>query len=475
MSEEKVLRTRYKIILLVSGIILVLLAAYLSMPKQVKMYVLGINSLEPLDISLYQRILIFAPHNDDETLGQGGLIASAVKSGKQVKVVIATNGDGYTFATIEEFRKFFPSGKDYIKMGNVRQQESINALAVLGLNKENVTFLSYPDRGSPSMWLDNWSCATPYKSPFTDTTRSAYALTYNPNSQYCGENYLADVEGVIHDFHPDLVLYPHPEDAHPDHWGLSNFVRLALKMEQLKQVGNPPEQFAYLVHRPGFPSPEGYKPATPLLPPYKLYQINQEWYQVSLSQDMESLKWKAIQQYRSQIPSLRRLLESFVRTNELFARIESPVLLKGTSANPSDPSTWRDSTGQPVSALKIDPTGDFITRDATPNADITALYGMIDNSQILHICGEMLTNIEELTTYTLKVKTYGDKGFEEVNLSYPNHGAQNSLTGSGNRVCTVLKMADLHNPSIMMIGFETHTAALGTIDHIGWVFLDVPK
>jgi hypothetical protein len=26
-----------------------------------------------------------------------------------------------------------------------------------------------------------------------------------------------------------------------------------------------------------------------------------------------------------------------------------------------------------------------------------------------------------------------------------------------------------------MIGFETRTTALGTIDHIGWVFLDVPK
>jgi LmbE family N-acetylglucosaminyl deacetylase len=325
------------------------------------------------------------------------------------------------------------------------------------------------------MWLDNWSCATPYKSPFTDTTRSVYALTYNPNSHYCGEDYLADVESIIHDFQPDLVLYPHPEDAHPDHWGLSNFVRLAVKMEQLKQAAKPPDQFAYLVHRPGFPSPEGYKPATPLLPPYKLYQINQDWYQVGLSQDMESLKWKAIQQYHSQIPSLRRLLESFVRTNELFARIESPVLLKGTVANPNDPSTWRDSTGQVVSALGIDPTGDFITRDAVPDADITAIYGLIDESQILHICGELRANIGDLTTYTIKVKTYGDNGFEEVNLSYPDHSTSDKIMESGNRVCGVLKMSDLHNPSIMMIGFETHSPALGTIDHIGWVFMDVPK
>ena len=469
------MRAKYKIVLLVLGVILVLLTAYLLLPKEVKMYVLGINSLEPLDISPYQRILVFAPHNDDETLGQGGVIAQAVKSGKAVKVVIATNGDGYTFATMEEFRKLFPTGQDYIKMGNIRQQESIQALNVLGLKKEDVVFLSYPDRGSPSLWLDHWACASAYRSPYTETTRSAYSLTYDPNSQYCGEDYLADVESVLHDFEPDLILYPHPEDAHPDHWGLSNFVRLALKMEQLIRPSYQPEAIAYLVHRPGFPSPEGYKPSLPLLPPSKLFQIDPEWYQVALSSDVESLKWDAIQQYRSQIPSLRRLLESFVRTNELFARIDSPALVKGTADNPDDPSTWKDSAGQPVKPLIVDPTGDFITRDAVPGADITALYGIIDDNQDLHICGEMLTKIGEFTTYTLKIKTYGDNGFEEVNLSYPDHNTPKIVMGSGNNICTVRKMSDLHNPSIITIGFETHTAALGTIDHIGWVFLDVPK
>ena len=469
------MKQRTKLILMFSGIIVVLLAFYWLMPKQVKMYVLGINSLEILDTSPYQRILIFAPHNDDETLAQGGVIANAVKNGNEVKVVIATNGDGYTFATMEEFRKFFPSGQDYIKMGNVRQQESINALNVLGLKKENVIFLSYPDRGSPSMWLDYWSCSTPYKSPFTDTTRSAYAQTFNPNSQYCGADFLIDVQSTIHDFQPDLILYPHPEDAHPDHWGLSNFVRLALKMEQLTRPEYQPEYFAYLVHRPGFPSPEGYKPATPLLPPYKLFQISQDWYQVELSQDVESLKWDAIQQYRSQIPSLRRLLESFVRTNELFARIGSPILLHGTAGNPNDPSTWKDLSGNQVDPLSNDPADDFITRDAVPDADITALYGIVDDNQKLNICGELLKNIGRFVTYSLKVKTYGDNGFEEMDLSYPDHSLQNTVTGSGNHVCGILNMAELHNPSILMIGFETHTTALGTIDHIGWVYLGVPK
>jgi LmbE family N-acetylglucosaminyl deacetylase len=469
------LRTKYKLILPASAIVLLFLVFYFLLPRQVEMYVLGINSLEILDDSSYQRILVFAPHNDDETLGQGGVIANAVKNGKEVRVVVATNGDGYTFATMEEFRKLFPTGQDYIKMGNVRQQESINALNVLGLKKEKILFLSYPDRGSPSLWMDNWKCSTPYKSPFTDTTRSAYAQTYNPISQYCGEDFLADVQSNIHDFQPDLILYPHPEDVHPDHWGLSNFVQLALKMEQLTQPEYKPDYFAYLVHRPGFPSPEGYKPNTPLLPPYKLFQINPDWYQVELSQDVESQKWKAIQEYRSQIPSLRRLLESFVRTNELFARIASPKLLHGTGDNPNDPSTWKDLMGNPLEPMAKDPSDDFITRDAVPDADITALYGIIDAKQNLNICGELLRPVGKFVTYTLKVKTYGDNGFEEMNLSYPHNSAANTATGSGNHVCGVQNITELHNPSILMIGFETHTAALGTIDHIGWVFLDVPK
>jgi LmbE family N-acetylglucosaminyl deacetylase len=469
------LRTKYKFILLASSILLLLLVVYLLLPRQVEMYVLGINSLEILDTSSYQRILVFAPHNDDETLGQGGLLANAVKNGKDVSVVIATNGDGYTFATMEEFRKLFPTGKDYIKMGNVRQQESINALNMLGLKKENIFFLSYPDRGSPALWLGNWNCNTPYKSPFTDTTRSAYAQTYNPISQYCGEDLLADVQKTIHEFQPDLILYPHPEDVHPDHWGLSNFVRLALKMELLTQPNYMPDYFAYLVHRPGFPSPEGYKPATSLMPPYKLFQINPDWYQVELSQEEESQKWNAIQEYRSQIPSLHRLLESFVRTNELFTRIGSPKLLRGTLDNPNNPSTWKDLLGNPLEPMANDPSDDFITRDAVPDADITALYGIIDDSQKLNICGELLKPVGRFVTYLLKVKTYGDNGFEEMNLSYHENNLSNNATGSGNHVCGNLNITELHNPSILMIGFETHTTALGTIDHIGWVFLDVPN
>ena len=40
-------------------------------------------------------ILIIAPHPDDEILGFAGIIYGAMKLGKDVKIVIVTNGDGY--------------------------------------------------------------------------------------------------------------------------------------------------------------------------------------------------------------------------------------------------------------------------------------------------------------------------------------------------------------------------------------------
>lgn len=469
------MQKRNKVLLIVAGILLLLALVYIVIPRQVKMYVLGINSLESLDISPFQRILVFAPHNDDETLGQGGLIDTAIKAGKQVEVVIATNGDGYTFATMEEFRKVFPTGMDYIKLGNIRQEESISALQVLGLDRKNVFFLSYPDRGSPALWLTNWTCDNPYHSPFTNTSRSEYALTYNPTSQYCGEDFLADVQSSIHNFQPDLILYPHPEDAHPDHWGLSNFVRLAITMEEHLAPGYKPETLAYLVHRPGFPTQGEYHPDLPLLPPAKLFQINPDWYQFGLSTDVETQKWNAIQQYKSQLSSLRELLESFVRTNELFARIDTPQLVTGTAVKPDDPSTWKNAAGHSVSPLQLDPTMDFISRDAVPDADITAMYGIIDGNQVLHLCGEMRTHIGPLVTYTIKVKSYGDNGFEERNLSYLNGRGQAGISGAGKYVCAVIKMADLHHPTVIMIGFETHALSPNTIDHIGWIFPVLPQ
>ena len=79
---------------------------------------------EPLDLR-GERLLVLAPHPDDEVIGCGGLVALHLREGRRVRVVVATDG-GEAGEPAE------------------RQRESRAALASLG-NAE-IEFLNLPDR-----------------------------------------------------------------------------------------------------------------------------------------------------------------------------------------------------------------------------------------------------------------------------------------------------------------------------------------
>jgi len=109
----------------------------------------------------------------------------------------------------------------------------------------------------------------------------------------------------------------------------------------------------YLVHRPNFPEPRGYLPSVNLLPPLALFQSNPEWFAFDLTPTEISTKNEAVQQYKSQLPSLRGLLESFVRSNELFAGVETTVLPMITSGVLNDPATWLDKNRQEAGLVEV--------------------------------------------------------------------------------------------------------------------------
>ena len=62
------------------------------------------------------RILVLAPHPDDELLGAAGLLLEAEEKGVEAKIVIATNGDGYPWAARFSKYKFVVSSKDLIAL-----------------------------------------------------------------------------------------------------------------------------------------------------------------------------------------------------------------------------------------------------------------------------------------------------------------------------------------------------------------------
>lgn len=133
---------------------------------------------------LGERLLVLAPHPDDEVIGCGGLIAKHLREGRAVRVVVATDG-----------AEADPSVGDRDDYRRRREEESRRGLEVLG--DVDVHFLRFPDRG-----LDD------------------------------------SVAGAIREhlaaFKPDLICVPSPVEIHPDHLALSRaFCELVQRDESL--------------------------------------------------------------------------------------------------------------------------------------------------------------------------------------------------------------------------------------------------
>jgi LmbE family N-acetylglucosaminyl deacetylase len=405
------------------------------------------STLYPLDLQGHQKLLVMAPHCDDETLGTAGLILAAQRLGMQVRVVVATNGDGYFFVTAQEFNKVYPTSKDYIRMGEIRQQESLAALKVLGVQAEQVSFLGYPDRGSPAEWNDHWLSQDPYRSPYSRDTRSPYPLTYNPKSVYAGEDYLADILSILDSYRPDLIVYPHADDVHSDHWGLNVFTRLAIAEKSHADPACQPAQLTYLIHRPDFPVLKGLKPQASLMHPPALLDLYPDWFRLDLTPEDAALKGQAVQAYRSQLPLLRGLMESFVRANELFAPVETVSLPALVSGDPADPSTWIDPDGQPIPPVERDPVGDFVTRKALPGGDLVAAYLARSDTNMLWICSQAREEASAGLTYRLRLKALTGNAvlLYEARTGMEPEGWKKALH-SGVYTCAQVSMSEIGHP-----------------------------
>ena len=85
--------------------------------------------------------VILSPHPDDETLGCGGLIAAARAAGRDVLVMILTDGSGSHPGSLK-----YPAPA----LTQLRREESRAAVAVLGVPAEQVIFVDLKDTAAPS-------------------------------------------------------------------------------------------------------------------------------------------------------------------------------------------------------------------------------------------------------------------------------------------------------------------------------------
>ncbi len=84
--------------------------------------------------------LVVAPHPDDESLGCGGLIAEAARLGEVVHVAVVTDGAG-SHSGSQTHRPEL--------LRQLRRGETLEAVAVLGMPPERVSFLGLPDGRAP--------------------------------------------------------------------------------------------------------------------------------------------------------------------------------------------------------------------------------------------------------------------------------------------------------------------------------------
>ena len=289
----------------------------------------GIKVIEP--ITKGDRILILAPHPDDETIGCAGIIQQALSAGAQVQVVYLTNGDHNQIAFIVYEKRLTLRKGEFIHMGEVRRQEAIKAMALLGLDENNLVFLGYPDFGTFVIFSQYWQETKPFKSLLTRISSVPYKENLSFAAPYKGESILKDLEKVLLGYKPNKIFVSHPADTNVDHKALYLFLQVALR--DLDKELSRPKIYPYLIHCVGWPLPRRYHPELRLTPPQQFLDAQINWSKFELTQGQVNKKYQAVLCYKSQTESSASYLLSFARSNELFAdyadiRLEKQASLK---------------------------------------------------------------------------------------------------------------------------------------------------
>jgi LmbE family N-acetylglucosaminyl deacetylase len=288
-------------------------------------------------ITAADRIVVVAPHPDDEVLGAGGVIQQACAVGAEVRVIYLTSGDHNQIAFKLYQLRLHLSPRQYVAFGALRQREAAAAMALLGLSREQLVFLGYPDYGTMQVWRDYWGECAPFRSDATHSNAVPYREAFAFGQPYKPENVVADFVELFRRFRPTRVLVTHPADTNPDHRAAANFVRLAALQVGTEQ--SPPQIYYYLVHFGHWPRPYHYHPEVELEPPPQLLDDG-DWMSFPIRPEQTQKKYEAILQNRTQLTTRQYYLVSFARANEIFATIDLlpvPVVPADTVIN------WREA------------------------------------------------------------------------------------------------------------------------------------
>jgi LmbE family N-acetylglucosaminyl deacetylase len=142
------------------------------------------------------RLMLIAPHPDDEALACSIILQRAVRANAAIRVVYVTDGDNNPWPQRVLEHKWRITAADREGWGKLRRVEALAALHVLGVRASDVRFLALPDQGLTD--LLRYNC------------RSAIDL----------------LRRIITNWSPTELLVPSILDTHPDHSALGVMFRL---------------------------------------------------------------------------------------------------------------------------------------------------------------------------------------------------------------------------------------------------------
>ena len=168
---------------------------------------------EQLAVSAQDRVLVIAPHPDDESIATGGLLQAVRAAGAALRLIVHTDGDNNP-GPQRWIEKRWRIGADArARWGARRREEARAALRVLGIDDADVRFLGLPDLG------------------LTDLLMRADAAL------------MAAFGTQLEEFSPTLLVLPALSDRHPDHNAAHVLMRCALASSHAR-----PRLLAFAVH-----------------------------------------------------------------------------------------------------------------------------------------------------------------------------------------------------------------------------------
>ena len=267
--------------------------------------------------------MIVAPHPDDEVLAAGGVIAAVLNSSdrSQIRVIVATNGDA-SYATAFFHGSHFITKENFKRQAVMRQQESLKALASLGLDAEHVYFWGFPDRGLASLWKSHWDNEPPYRSSTTGYDHSVQALN-SPLLPFTRASLDVLFRDELIEFRPTTIIMPHPQDRHSDHSALAGFTLHAIKHYHLDSHLPLPLLLAYWMWNRTKPWLTGTRPHDIAQLSAEADPANVNIRRLRMSPAIHEQKARALQCYPSQKIAAGRLFrESTRKAYETFAVLQ---------------------------------------------------------------------------------------------------------------------------------------------------------